>query len=537
VATTMTAPTAPVSETQTDQRSKWLTLGAMCFALFMLMLDNTVVNLALPTIQQHFNTSTAALEWIVNGYTLSLAMLMVTMGKLGDVYGRKRVFFTGLVIFTAASLACGLAPSLGWLIAFRVVQGLGGSIMTPGTLSIITATFNGKERGTAIGIWAGISGLGLAAGPIIGGALVQYVNWQSIFFVNVPIGIVAFIIGTRVVRESVDPRAVRGVDVLGIVTLTPAIFALTLALIEGQGWGWSSGRILGLFAAAAALLVAFVVVENVQAHPMVDFRIFRSVAFSAANIISFVLSFGMFGTIFFLALYMQNVLGYTAIQAGVRQLPATALIVVGAPLSGRLVSRFGGRPVIFAGLASLSASLFLLALRVGPHSPYTDLVPSLVLMGVGMGFAISPLSTVAMGAVERTKAGVASGVLNMMRQLGGVFGIALLGAIFANRSHAHVVDAVSALPVPDPVKAQIIASNAGLVRGGGAALANANPELVARIREAVLGGVVHGLTDAMYVGAAACLIGAVLTLFLAVPQEAAEAALDEAAIAEPAIAL
>ena len=266
----------PRTAAQEESRTKWLTLGAMCFALFMMMLDNTVVNVALPTIQQKFNATTSALEWIVNGYTLSLAVLMVTMGKLGDIFGRKRVFLIGLTVFTAASFACGIAPNLGMLVFFRVLQGIGGSIMMPGTLSIITATFKGKERAQAIGIWAGISGLALAAGPIVGGALVQYVNWQAIFFINIPIGIIAFFVATRVVRESSDTTAARSVDYLGVATLTPSIFALTLALIEGQGWGWASGRILGLFAAAVLFLIAFVVAENRQANPMVHFAMFRS---------------------------------------------------------------------------------------------------------------------------------------------------------------------------------------------------------------------------------------------------------------------
>jgi EmrB/QacA subfamily drug resistance transporter len=524
--------TAPRTPAQEENRVKWLTLGAMCFALFMMMLDNTVVNIALPTIQQKFNATTSALEWIVNGYTLSLAVLMVTMGKLGDIFGRKRVFLIGLTVFTAASFACGIAPNLGSLVFFRVLQGIGGSIMMPGTLSIITATFQGKERAQAIGIWAGISGLALAAGPIVGGALVQYVNWQSIFFINVPIGIVAFLVGTRVVRESSDPTASRSVDYAGVATLTASIFALTLALIEGQGWGWTSGRIIGLFAATVVFLVAF---ENRQAHPMVEFGIFRSTAFLAANVITFVLSFGMFGVFFFLTLYMQNVLGYSAIQAGLRSSPTTALIIVSAPLAGRLTGRFGARPVVFTGLVLVGIALLLNALRLTPYSPYSTLLLSFILTGIGMGAAMSPLSTVAMGAVDRAKAGVASGVLGMTRQLGGVFGVALLGAIFAHRSHTHVTESVAALPVPDAVKAQIVA-NASLGKGGGA-LANATPDLVARIKDAVLSGVVSGLTDTMMVAAVACFVGAALALLLRRPAEETESApsaqAHEELVAEP----
>jgi EmrB/QacA subfamily drug resistance transporter len=515
----MATAIAPVPRTaaQEENRAKWLTLGAMCFALFMMMLDNTVVNVALPTIQQKFGATTSALEWIVNGYTLSLAVMMVTMGKLGDVFGRKRLFLIGLTIFTAASFACGIAPNLGILIFFRVLQGVGGSIMMPGTLSIITATFQGKERAQAIGIWAGISGLALAAGPIVGGALVEYVNWQAIFFINIPIGIAAFLIGSRVVRESSDPNAARSVDYLGVATLTPGIFALTLALIEGQMWGWQSGRILTLFAATVLFLALFATIENRQAHPMVDFGMFRSITFTAANVISFVLSFGMFGTIFFLTLYMQNILGYSAIQSGLRTLPTTALVMVSAPLGGKLMGRFGGRPIIFIGLVLVGLGLLLDGLRLTAHSSYVVLLPSFLMIGMGIGFAMSPLSAVAMAAVERTKAGVASGILNMNRQLGGVFGIALLGAIFANRSHSHVASAVNGLPLPDAAKVQIVA-NASLGKGGGT-ITGVDPALVLRIKDAVLGGVVSGLTDAMLVGAVACAIGVVLALALKRPAE------------------
>lgn len=511
---TMTAP-APRTAAQQENRAKWLTLGAMCFALFMMMLDNTVVNVALPTIQAKFNATTAALEWIVNGYTLSLAVLMVTMGKLGDIFGRKRVFLIGLTLFTAASFASGVAPNLGTLVLLRVLQGIGGSIMMPGTLSIISATFHGKERAQAIGIWAGISGLALALGPVVGGVLVQYVNWQAIFFINIPIGIVAFVVATRVVRESSDSNAARSVDYLGVVTLTAGLFALTLALIEGQGWGWGSGRILGLFAAAVVAFALFGAVEIRQPHPMMQFGIFRSRAFLAANIITLVQTFGMFGTIFFLTLYMQNVLGYSAIQSGLRLLPMSGMVILGAPLAGRLVGRVGARPIVFTGLTLVGTGLLLSALRLTPTSAYTVLLPSFIMIGAGIGLSMSPLSAVAMGAVEPTKAGLASGVLGMTRQLGGVFGIALLGAIFANRTHARVVEAAGALPVPDTAKAQIVA-NASLGRGGGT-LAGASPELVTRVREAVLGGVVGGLTDAMLVGALACFIGAALALTLRRP--------------------
>jgi EmrB/QacA subfamily drug resistance transporter len=317
-----------------DRRTKLLTLGAMCFALFMAMLDNTVVNVALPTIQTHFGSGVSGLAWIIDAYTLVFAAFMLTGGTLGDLYGRKRVFLIGLTIFTLGSLAAGLAPSLNALIAARALQGLGAAALLPGTLSILTQTFpDARERAMAIGIWAGVSGMALAAGPIVGGALVDGLGWQSVFFLNIPIGILAFFVAMRIVRESKHAEG-RHLDLPGQVLAIVGLGALTYALIEANSYGWTSPTILGLFAGAAVAIGLFLWVELRSSSPMLQLSFFKDRTFAAAATTAALVSFGMFGVFFFLTLFLQNIQGYSALGMGVRALPLTGAIIVTAPLAG-----------------------------------------------------------------------------------------------------------------------------------------------------------------------------------------------------------
>ncbi len=413
----------------TEDNSKWWTLGAMCFALFMIMLDNTVVNVALPSIQRDLGSSLSGLEWTVNAYTLSFAVLLATGGRLGDIFGRRRTFLIGVVIFAASSAAAGLAPGTGTLIASRVAQGIGGALMMPATLSIVTNAFEPHERGKAIGTWAGVSALALAIGPVLGGLLTEHVSWRAIFYINIPVAIGAILATLFAVKESRDESVGREVDYLGVVTLTAGLTALVLALIEGNSWGWDSTAIVGLFAVSVAMLVAFVAIERRVKAPIVEFPLFASRNFVGANLVALIVTFAMLAQFFFIAIYLQNILGLSPVEAGVRFLPATLMIVAIAPVAGRLTDRVGPRWLIGAGLTLVSISLYwLTTIEIG--TTYGDIWPSFVLMGIGMALVMSPMSTAAMNAVDVAKAGVASGILSMNRMIGGSLGVAVIGAVF-----------------------------------------------------------------------------------------------------------
>ena len=413
------------------ERRRWWTLGAVSLGLFMIMLDNTVVNVALPSIQQSLGLSLSELEWVVAGYALTFAALMLTGGKLADLLGRRRVFVAGLVVFTLASLACGLAGSAEVLIGARVVQGIGAAMMNPATLSIITATFPPRQRGTAIGIWAGVSALALAIGPLVGGLLSEHVDWSWIFFVNVPVGIVAIAAAYAFIDESRDTSRDQRPDVPGLVTSGVGLFALTYALIEANSHGWGSTRILGAFALAAVSLAAFVLLELRQRRPMLDLTLFRNATFSGANVAMLLVALAMFGVFFYVSLYVQQILGYSPVEAGASFLPATILIAMLAPFVGRVVDRVGSRWLTSSGMVLLALSLVLFA-RLGTGSSYWEILPGLVVMGVGMALTMTPTTAAAMGSVPRDQAGVGSAVLNSMRQVGGSLGIAITGAIVAH---------------------------------------------------------------------------------------------------------
>ena len=413
------------------ERRKWWTLGAVSIGLFMIMLDNTVVNVALPSIERDLGMSLSQLEWVVTGYALTFAALLLTGGKLADMFGRRLVFVAGLVVFTVASLACGLAGGADVLIGARIVQGIGAALMNPATLSIITATFPPRQRGTAIGIWAGVSALALAIGPLVGGLLSEHVDWSWIFFVNVPVGIVAIVAAFAFIDESRDTSQNQRPDVPGLVTSAVGLFALTYALIEANNHGWGSARILGAFALAAVSLVAFVVLELRQRRPMLDLTLFRNPTFSGANVAMLLVALAMFGVFFYVSLYVQQILGYSPVEAGASFLPATVLIAVLSPQVGRLVDRVGSRWLTGAGMTSLALSLLLYS-RLDTGSSYADILPGLVLMGVGMALVMTPTTAAAMSSVPRDQAGVGSAVLNSMRQVGGSLGIAITGAIVAH---------------------------------------------------------------------------------------------------------
>ncbi len=496
---------------------RWWTLAAMCFALFMIMLDNTVVNVALPSIQDDLGASLSGLEWTVNAYTLTFAVLLVTGGRLGDIFGRRRMFLFGVVVFAVSSAAIGLAPSQGMLVAFRAVQGIGAAFMMPATLSIITVTFPPEERGKAIGTWAGVSALALAIGPVVGGALTEYVSWRAIFFLNLPVAAGAVAVTLFAAHESRDETSEHTIDWAGIVALSVSLTALVLALVEGNGWGWGSGRIVALGAITVAGLVAFVALEPRVREPMVDFELFRSKTFLGANAVGFIVSFAMLAMFFFLALYMQNMLGYSAVEAGVRFLPSTLMIVAIAPIAGRLADRIGPRPLIATGLSLTALSMFLQT-RIDVGTGYGTLLPAFMIMGVGMALVMSPMSTAAMNAVAPSKAGVGSGVLSMSRMVGGTFGVAAIGALFQHLSRSYLEDHLAGTGISAAQRERIV-ENLGAGNDGGS-LTGLSSQQAAQAADAARDAFIHALSNGMWLSAGVSALGVLIALTLIAPKRA-----------------
>jgi EmrB/QacA subfamily drug resistance transporter len=488
-----------------DENRRWWTLAAMCFALFMIMLDNTVVNVALPSIQSDLGASISGLEWTVNAYTLTFAVLLVTGGRLGDIFGRRRMFLFGVVAFGASSAFIGFSQSEAWLVAGRATQGIGAAFMMPATLSIISNAFPPHERGKAIGTWAGVSALALAIGPVVGGFLVENVSWQSIFFLNLPVAALAVVVTLFATHESRDETAPPSVDYAGVATITVGLAALVLALVQGNAWGWGSARIIALLVLAVAGLTAFAIVEARIANPMVDFKFFRSRSFAGANVVAFIVSFAMLATFFFFALYLQNVRGYSPLQTGVRFLPTTAVIIVVGPIAGRLSDRIGPRPLITIGLLLNAVSLFWQG-HVAADTAYGFLVGAFVLMGLGMGLVMSPMSTAAMNAVDPAKAGVASGVLSMSRMVGGTFGVAAMGALITGLGRHKLDQTLPQLPAQQ---------RHDLAEGLGAGpAAHGGP---ATVQHAVENAFLYALNDGLRLAAIVSAVGAALAWLLIAP--------------------
>ncbi len=490
----------------TDENRKWWTLGAMCFALFMLMLDNTVVNVALPSIQEDLNASIAGLEWTVNGYTLSIAVLLVTAGRLGDIFGRRRMFLAGVAIFAISSATAGFAPDQAALVISRVVQGAGAALMMPATLSIIANAFPPSERGKAMGTWAGVSALALAIGPVVGGFLTEHVSWRAIFYLNIPVAIVAVLATVFAVRESRDTSVGKDIDYPGVAVLTVGLTALVLALVEGNAWGWGSSEVLALFALALLALPAFVWVENRAKAPMVQFELLADRNFLGAVVVALIISFAMMGVFFFLALYMQDILHYSPLEAGIRFLPSTLMMVAIAPVAGRLADRFGPRWLIVAGLALIAVSLFTFS-AIAVDSTYIDLLPGFMLLGIGIALTMSPMTSAAMNAVPVQKAGIASGVLSMFRMVGGSLGIAVTGAIFQSLVSSRLGDLLNGSGISAGQRNAISAELGG---GGTGQIAGLDPTQAREVVSAGGEAFVYALGTAMTVSAAIALAGALI---------------------------
>jgi EmrB/QacA subfamily drug resistance transporter len=497
----------------------------MCLGLFMIMLDNTVVNVALPTIQRDLNASPSALEWTINSYVLTFATLILLGGKLGDRFGRRRVFLVGLAVFTIMSAACALSTTDQMLITFRALQGTGAALMSPLSLSIIVAAFPKRQVSTAIGVWAGISGLGLAIGPLVGGVLVERISWSAVFWINVPIGVVAALAALAYVAESRDPGT-HHLDVVGAGLVTAGLFALVFGLIETNSHSWTSLFTLSWLAAAVVLLAVFVAWEARAREPMLPLRFFRSRRFSVASVAVAFVGLGLFGVIYFLTLYFQNVKGYSALEAGLATLPLTGMVMLVAPMSGKLQQRFGNRALMSVGLLLGAGGLVGLSqLTVG--TAYMQIWPFYIMMGGGIALALPSTSAMAMGAVETERAGIASGVINASRQVGAAMGVAILGAVGATLAGNAWADSSARLTGAAAARADALTPT--VIGGQGAVVGQAAGPAA---EQAALEAFVSGVRGAMWV-AAGLLLAAALVGFFGLRGQREEPAADPSAAGAP----
>src|SRR6266700_2351451 len=431
-----------------------ITLIVTCLGNFMVLLDTTIIVTALPTIQSNLHTNLSDLQWATDAFTLALSALMLTGGTLGDRFGRKRLFLAGMVLFLIGSTFCGFAPTLGWLLFGRAVQGVGAAALAPGSLSVLASAFpEPRERAQAIGIWAGVSGLGLAIGPLAGGWLIQIASWPAIFFVNLPVGILALALGVPLLAESRNPNA-RRIDLPGQVLVTGTLVFLVMALIEGTSQGWTSPLILGLFSGSAVLLAAFLLVEVRVREPMVPLSLFGNRVFSVANVASAVLGFAIVGTLFFMVQFLQNVQGYTAFEAGLRTLPVSVGIFAVAPFVGRLTARIGPRLPIVLGALLCTSSLCLVT-RLEPDTSYATLWWQISLFGIGCGFMLTPLAAAVLSATPQERSGLGSSILNTCRTVGITLGVAVLGAFVLQQFPGNIASQLTQRGLSDSVSATI----------------------------------------------------------------------------------
>ncbi len=405
------------------------TFAIVSIALFMVVLDNLVVTNALPSIREDLGASIQSLEWTVNAYTLAYAVLLLTGAALGDRFGRRRMFVLGLTLFTLASAAAALAPTTAALIAARAVQGAGAAAVTPLTLTLLAEAFPAERRGLALGAWSGISGLGVALGPLVGGAVVEGLSWQWIFWINVPIGLALLPLAARRLTESYGPA--RTLDLPGLALAGVGLLGVVYGIVRGAELGWTSATVLGSLIAGGVLVAAFVVWEARAPKPMLPLRFFRSRTFTAVNVVSLAMFFGVFGSIFLLAQFFQFAQGYSPLEAGLRTLPWTGMPLLVAPLAGILSDRIGSRPLLFAGLALQSAAISWLAAVSTPTVPYSSLIVPFVMAGTGMALVFAPAANAVLAVVRPREAGQASGATNAIRELGGVLGVAVLATVFA----------------------------------------------------------------------------------------------------------
>jgi EmrB/QacA subfamily drug resistance transporter len=420
-----------------SRQRRYLVLAISCMSLFIVGLDSTIVNVALPGIGRDFHAAVSGLQWTIDAYTLVLAVLLMLSGSTADRLGRRRVFQIGLALFTVGSLLCSLAPGLGWLVAFRMVQAVGGSMLNPVAMSIITNTFTEpSERARAIGVWGGVFGLSVAMGPVIGGALVDSVGWRSVFWVNIPVGIAAILLTALFVPESKAARA-RRPDPIGQLLIIAMLGSLTYGIIEGPSYGWGSARILAFFAVTVAAVVGFLCYEVRREQPLIDIRFFRSLPFSGATVTAVSAMSALGGFLFLTTLYLQDVRDYRPLFAGLFLLPMAAAMAVSAPLAGRMLARSGARaPLLIAGAGITAGGILLTQLTNSSAPGY--LILAFLVFGIGMGFVNAPITNSAVSGMPRSQAGVASGIASTSRQVGSSLGVAVMGSVLAANLHGSM---------------------------------------------------------------------------------------------------
>ena len=499
------------------ERNPWLILLVLCGAIFMLLLDTTIVNVAQQKIKQGLNADLSQIQWILDSYIMAFAVLILSFGRIGDIYGRKKMFVVGMTVFTAASGLCGTSgwvagligiPGATALIGARVLQGIGGALMMPQTLSLITVAFPPQKRGAAMGVWGSVVALGAVLGPLVGGYIVTHYPWEWVFLINIPIGVVAILATMSIVPESRDPLASGKLDWGGLIFSATAIFGLVYALIEGPKFGWISPQTLGLLAVSALLFVIFVWWERRVPDSMVKLELFGIRNFWVANVIATAVSFGMLGIFFPMTFFLQGALGMTPLEAGLTMMPMSLMLMFVAPASGRLSDRIGARWILTTGLTLMTLGIILITNQLSPTTTWRPLLPALLVTGTGMGMTFAPMTAAAMSQVPPRISGSASGILNTSRNIGQLLGIAVLGSVLQSRLGVHAGQEFRSLPLGDrPLLDEI----AGLVRAGRmeaipSVVPPAMRDQLPVIFETVKQVFVLSMHETFYVGASVCLI-------------------------------